>query len=141
PPALVPVPATVAEAYEDDGVPLHSAMRKPLKKRSKAVSRVVVKPEYKEKANAKRARAKPRAKAAPATNGKPSRPAKIKSTRGGGPDRTRLQPKTRSDSKRAKTKPAIGRLHKAERRTASRKKQAVAKVSRGRPVKRAAAKK
>ena len=65
---------------------------------------------------------------------------RVTSTRGGGPERTRLQPKTRTDTKRAKSKPAIGRLRKAERRTLSRKKQAVATASRAHPVKHAAAK-
>ena len=149
PPAVVPVPVVAAEAFEDDGIPQHVAMRKPVKKRSKAVSRVVVRPEYKDRTKNKtknktknRAKATPGAKtlAKPASNGKPAKTVRVTSTRGGGPERTRLQPKTRTDTKRAKSKPAIGRLRKAERRTLSRKKQAVATASRAHPVKHAAAK-
>jgi predicted enzyme related to lactoylglutathione lyase len=141
PAAVIPLPAAAAEAFEDDDVPQHSAMRHPLKKRSKAVSRVAMKPEYKETARDRQERAQSRPVAVTAaSNGKPAKKVPVTSNRGAGPERTRLEPKTRSDPKRAKAKPAIGRLQKAERRSATSKKQAVATASRSRPVKRAAAK-
>lgn len=64
PASMVPLPAVVARAYEDDRAPRASGIRKPLKNRSKAVSRVAIKPEYKSKT-------KPRITPAPAaSNGK-----------------------------------------------------------------------
>ena len=100
--------APPAPAFDDDA-PSHAAMRKPLKKRTTAGSRLLVKPEYHAK---KPAVARPK---------HPAKPAAVRNN-------TRL-----------KTKPATGRLKKAERKSAVRKKTAVARASRTKPVKRAAA--
>ncbi|HET9328751.1 MAG TPA: VOC family protein [Candidatus Eisenbacteria bacterium] len=118
----------LAEGYEDDGAPHQTAIRKPLKKASKAASLVAIKPRY-------RSKAKPVRKRPSATT------TRVASVRGAGPDRTRATPKRTGDEKKAKGKPAIGRLRKAERRSVVRKKTAVATASKGRPVKRAAARK
>ena len=112
----------LAEPYDED-VPTHQvAIRKPLKKGSKAISRLTVKPEYHE---AK----KPAKKPLSATT------RRVSSTRGAGPDHTRLKPKCTGDEKKAKSKPAIGRLRKAERVSAARQRTARASASKSRPVK------
>jgi len=93
---------------------------------------VALRPNYK---------SKKAAGARPATE--PERSAKkldVVSPRGTGPVGSRAKPKTQTDPKRARSRPAVSLRKKAERRTASRKKRAVAKVSKGRPVKRAATK-
>lgn len=126
-----PAPAleeVLAEAYEDDDAPARSAIRRPVQKQSKAVSRVAIKPDYKPKKSAKRAAAAPASR---------RRRESAASTRGAGPAGTRLKPKTTRDPKRAKAKPAAGRAKKASARAATDKKRAVAKASKGRPVKRA----
>jgi len=121
----------LAEPYEDDEVPHQAAIRKPVKKGTKAVSRVTMKPEYKapikKAASKKKARAKGRFKQKPA----------VAKPRGTGPAGSRVTPKRKRDVKRARSRPAIGRLKKAERASATRKKIAVAKTSRAKPVKRA----
>jgi predicted enzyme related to lactoylglutathione lyase len=115
----------LAEGFDDEGAPHQAAIRKPLKKASKAASLVAIKPSY---------RAKKRS-----TRKRPSATTtRVASVRGMGPDRTRAKPKRTGDEKKAKTKPAIGRLRKAERRTLKRKKTAVASASKRKPVKRAA---
>jgi len=93
----------------EDDDPTRDAMRKPGTKRAKATSRVVVKPAYR----AKKSR-----------SAKSKHPAKSEAVR----TNTRL-----------KVKPATGRLKKAARKSAVRKKAADAAASRSRPVKRAAA--
>jgi len=112
----------------DQDVPTHQvAMRKPVKKGSKAISRLVVRPEYhgvKQTARRKSLSATTRA---------------VSSTRGAGPDHTRLKPKRTGDEKKARSKPATGRLRKAERITETRKRSARATASKGRPVKGASA--
>jgi predicted enzyme related to lactoylglutathione lyase len=100
----------IAEAYEDEA-PHQAAMRKPVKKGAKATSKVAIKPDYKAKKTAA-------ANSAHAGNGARPRPR----------------------PKKAKPGAASGRLRKAERRSATRKKAAVAAVSRTKPVKRASAK-
>ena len=102
----------IAESYEDE-TPHQSAMRKPVKKgaKAKATSKVALKPAYKAK------------KSAGATTSRSSSGA-----------RPRSRPKS------AKPGAASGRLHKSERRSASRKKTAVAATSRSKPVKRAVTK-
>jgi len=118
----------LAEEFEDDGVPHQTAIRKPVKKASKAASRVAIKPAYKA-----------------ASKGKRRRPSattlSVASVRGGGPERTRAKPKRTADEKKAKVKPAIGRLQKAKAAVMESKKRAVASDSRKKPVKRAAARK
>ncbi len=129
-PAAPSLEDQLAEEFEDDLAPARAPIRKPFKKGSKAVSRIVV--------GLGNAGAKPaRRKAAP----KPRAAARkrVASARGGGPAGSRVKPKRTADSKRARAKPAIGRLKKAERRTIARHKVAVAGASKGKPVKRAAA--
>lgn len=137
PPSEPSLEESLAEAFEDDGAPRTAAIRKPVKKTSKAVSRVAIRPEYHGKKKARTAGA--------SATGKPKRVTRKKTklavskVRGSGPAGSRVTPKKRSDPKRARSRPAVGRLKKAERRTASRKKRAVAGSSKGRPVKRGAA--
>jgi catechol 2,3-dioxygenase-like lactoylglutathione lyase family enzyme len=114
----------LAERFEHDD-PRQVPIRKTVKKGVKAVSRLVLKPEYKTReAPRKTAKARKSAKKG------------VHSTRGAGPAGTRLKPKRAADPKRARNRPAVGRLKKAERRTSSRKKSAVAGASKGKPVKR-----
>ena len=114
----------LAEPFESDAVPARTAMRKPVRKRAKATSRVAARPQYQSTAKAPRRRATRSA-------------ARVASPRGTGPAGTRQLPKRLRDPKRARTKPAIGRLRKAERRTFKSQKQAIAGASKGKPVKRA----
>lgn len=118
----------LAEDFDDEGAPHQAAIRKPIKKASKAASLVAIKPTY-------RSKPAPRRKRPSATT------TRVASVRGMGPDHTRARPKRTGDEKKAKAKPAIGRLKKAERRVAERKKTAVARASKSKPVKRAAARK
>ena len=118
----------LAAAYDDGDTPARSAIRKPVQKQSKAMSRVVIKPDYKPK--------KQRAAARPTAT--PVRRQAAASTRGAGPAGSRLKPKTTRDVKRAKAKPASGRAKKASVRSAAGKKRAVARASKARPVKKAA---
>jgi len=116
----------LAEGFEDDGARPQAGMRKPMKKRSKAASRVAVRPDYKTRASGRRRRP-----SATTTS--------VASVRGAGPGRTRLKPRRTADEKKAKTKPAQGRLRKAKDATLAQKKTAVARASKGKPVKRGAA--
>jgi predicted enzyme related to lactoylglutathione lyase len=120
-----PLEEQLAEAFEDDDAPRQAAIRKPVKKRATAGSRLALKPVHKAKPSA--------AKRTPPV--KPS--ARVASPRGTGPAGARKKPKRTHDPKRARAKPAIGRLRKAERRTLARKKLAVASASKAKPVKRA----
>lgn len=126
---IAPAPEEeLAEEFDDDGTPHVVSIRKPLKKNSKAASRLVLRPEYK------------------TTNGtarrRPSATTRrVASVRGAGPDHTRLRPKKTADEKKAKAKPAIGRLQKAKDATMVKKKKAVASASKGKPVKRGSARK
>lgn len=132
PPAPEAIEEVLAAAFEDDSVPRQAAVHKPMQKGSRGVASVSVRPSPKVRRAAKRAAAaRPRAPKA--------RAARAASTRGAGPDRSRLQPKKARNLKRAKAKPAIGRLKKAVSRTMARKKRATAMASRSKPVKRAAA--
>jgi predicted enzyme related to lactoylglutathione lyase len=124
PPSLDDV---LAEPFDDDETPARIAIRKPVNKQSKAMSRVVLKPEYK-------AKKKPAARGAT-----PKRARDVVSARGTGPAGTRVKPKTQRDTTRAKAKPAAGRARKASDRAATGKKSAAARASKARPVKRAVA--
>jgi len=119
----------LAEPFEDETVPRKAAIRKPVGK-GVGVSRLVP-------------RTSSTAKKAASTRRKPksasAKPRRIPSVRGGGPEGARLTPKRKSDPKRARNRPAVGRLKKAERRTIKVHKRAVAASSKGRPVKRAVA--
>jgi catechol 2,3-dioxygenase-like lactoylglutathione lyase family enzyme len=132
PPAAPVLEEELALSFDDDRIPHQVAIRTPVKKGVKAVSRVAIRPEYKTEAPGKASKKKPR-KPAASTVG-------LRSTRGAGPERTRLEPKRKADPKRAGTRPATGRLKKAERRTLETKKTSVAVASKGKPLKRAAAK-
>jgi predicted enzyme related to lactoylglutathione lyase len=134
-PAVEPaLEEVLAAAYEDDG-PARIAIRKPVKKQSKAISRIVVRPEYRPHKPAAR-KAEAAAASAPA---KPKpRAARAAGVRGAGPAGARRKPKTTRDVKRAKAKPAVGRSKKAVRKVLAQKKRATAAASRGKPVKRAA---
>ena len=118
----------LAEAFESDEVPHVVAIRKPILKGGKAVSRVALRPEYHETAP-------PRTRAAREI---PEPHPGMASVRGAGPDHARLRPKTTGDTKRAKAKPAIGRSKKAARTSVVRQRSAAASASKSRPVKRAA---
>lgn len=123
----------LAAPFDDDDTPARIAIRKPVNKQSKAISRIVAKPEYK----ASRKAAKPKQAAAKAAAAKPKpKVARAASTRGAGPEGARKKPKTTRDVKRAKAKPATGRAKKAAVRAGAGKKRAVARASKARPVKR-----
>jgi catechol 2,3-dioxygenase-like lactoylglutathione lyase family enzyme len=127
-----PIEEELAEAFESDEVPHLVAIRKPVLKGGKAVSRVALKPEYTEHRGG---RIKPEPGLAAIPEPRPA----IPSVRGGGPDRTRQRPKTVSDTRRVKAKPAIGRSKKAAQKSAVRKQSATAEAGKSRPVKRAVA--
>lgn len=112
----------LAEAYDEDSPTHQVAMRKPVKKGSKAVSRVAVRPEYREER-------KPARKTLSGTT------RAVSSTRGAGPDHSRLRPKRTADERKARTKPAIGRSQKAGRSSAVIQRSARASASKSRPVK------
>jgi predicted enzyme related to lactoylglutathione lyase len=116
----------LAEPFEHDEEPHQASFRKPVNKASKAASRVAIKPEYKSRSKGARRRPSATTQA-------------VASVRGAGLDHARLKPKRTADEKKARAKPAIGRLKKAERRVMERKKTAVARASKSKPVKRAAA--
>jgi predicted enzyme related to lactoylglutathione lyase len=126
PPPAPSLEDELAEAYEDDATPHHVGMRKPVKKGSATVSMMALKPTYRAKEPSGRRRP-----SATTTS--------VASVRGAGPDRTRLKPRRTADEKKAKVKPALGRLKKAELRTISSHRTEVARTSKSRPVKRASA--
>jgi catechol 2,3-dioxygenase-like lactoylglutathione lyase family enzyme len=115
----------LAEPYDEDAPTHQVAIRKPVKK-GVNISRLAVRPEY-------HVARKPAGKPLSATT------RAVASTRGAGPDRTRLKPRRTADEKKARTKPATGRLKKAERTTAIRQRSARATASKGKPVKRESA--
>jgi catechol 2,3-dioxygenase-like lactoylglutathione lyase family enzyme len=125
PPAPAALEEVLAEAFEDDGSPARTAMRRPVKKNSKAVSRVAIRPEYHNPT-------------VPARRRPSATTMRVASVRGAGPERSRLVPKRTADEKKARGKPAIGRGMKAERATLAQKKRAVAGSSKGRLAKRSA---
>ena len=135
PASVIPPPAVAAKDFEDDRTPRRSGIRKPLKKRSKAVSRVAMKPQYKEKAKPRRT------PAAASTNGKSSengthakKTVRAKTVRSAKPARTRVALRSAAVG-RSKAKSATERPRKSERRTIETRKRAVASK---RPVKRVA---
>jgi hypothetical protein len=117
---------------EDDETPHAAPIRKPGTTKSRAVSRLAVKPEYHE--------AKPTARRRPSATTRT-----VVKVRGAGPDRHRLEPKKKGDEKKAKVKPAIGRLKKKvverkaqqKRATATASRGKVAKTKAGKPVRKA----
>ena len=116
----------LAEPYDEDAPTHQVAMRKPVKKGAKAISRLTVRPEY-------HVAKKPGKKPLSATT------RTVSSTRGAGPDRTRLKPHRTADEKKTRVKPGTGRLKKAERVTADRQRSARATASKAKPVKRESA--
>ena len=120
----------LAEPFEDDGALARAPFRKPPKKGSKAVGRITVGLGYAGSATKRKAEARPKRQRAAQ---------RVASARGSGPAGSRVKPKRTADSKRARAKPAIGRLKKAELRTLAQHKRAVARASKGKPIKRAAA--
>lgn len=118
----------LAEAYEDDG-PNRTAIRKPAQKGSRA-SVFIARPGV---GSARRARKQSQARR-PADE-KARSTGVVVSPRGTGVAGARKKPKRKHDPKRARSKPAVGRLKKAERRTLARHTRAVAKASKKRSVK------
>jgi len=116
----------LAEPYDEDVATHQVAIRKPVRKGSRALSRLVVRPEY-------HVTAKPAKRPLSAT----TRP--VSSARGAGPDHTRRRPKRTGDERKTKVKPAIGRLRKAEQASVRRQRSARATASKSRPVKRESA--
>ena len=137
----------LAEEYETGDEPRQVAIRKAVNKNSKAVSRLVKRPEYH---NEKPMAPKPAPAAAPAPappgtrKSESAAPAPIKrrksqpSVRGAGPDRTRRKPIKKNDPERVRIKPAVGHQQKATARTLGSQRVAAASASRTRPIKRAA---
>ena len=123
PPEAQALEERLAEAFEDDEVPHQAAIRKPVKKKAHAVSRVAVKPVYRARA------AKPRRRPSATTQA-------VASVRGGGPDRARARPKRTADEKKARAKTAIGRARKATAANLGRQRSSVAGASKSKPVKR-----
>jgi catechol 2,3-dioxygenase-like lactoylglutathione lyase family enzyme len=115
----------LAEPWDDDDTPRQDAMRKPVKKGAKAVSRVAVKPEY-------------HVQSVPARRRPSATTQAVVKVRGGGPDRTRATPKRTADEKKARGKLAIGRAKKATVANMGRKRGSAAAASKGKPVKRQA---
>ena len=129
PPPPASLEEELAEAYEDDASPRRVAMRKPVKKPSATASMLVQKPLYRNDETPRT----PRRRRPSATT------MSVASVRGAGPDRTRLKPKRTADEKKAKTKPAMGRLKKAEQRVIVSQRTETARSSKSRPLKRASA--
>lgn len=115
----------LAEPFEEDVSTHPVAFRKPVKKGSKAMSRLVLKPVYHEK--------KEHRKPLSATT------RAVVSVRGAGPEKTRLRPKRTADERKAKVKPAVGHQQQATLKAERRLRSATATASKSRPVKRAAA--
>jgi catechol 2,3-dioxygenase-like lactoylglutathione lyase family enzyme len=116
----------LAEPYDQD-VPTHQmAMRKPVKKGSKAISRLAVRPEYH---GTKKTAKKPLTVTTRT----------VSSKRGAGPDHARLKPKRMADDRKTRVEPATRRLKKAERAWAASQRSARATTSKSRPVKHGAA--
>ncbi len=130
PPAAPSIEEELAEEFESDEAPHVVAIRKPVLKGVRAASRVALRPEYRESAPA-------RIEEEEIEEAPPRR--SVPSVRGAGPERTRRTPIKSGDPERVRTRPAIGRLRKAERRTLERKKEAQAVTGKRKPVKRAAA--
>jgi catechol 2,3-dioxygenase-like lactoylglutathione lyase family enzyme len=116
----------LAEPYDEDAPTHQVAIRKPVKKGAKAISRLAVRPEY-------HVAKKPAGKPLSGTT------CDVASARGAGPGRTRLKPHRTADEKKTRAKPGTGRLKKAERATASRQRSARATASKAKPVKRESA--
>ena len=124
----------LAEAFEED-VPPRAAIRSPNRKAEHHVSWVAQRPDYKPP---RRSAAKTQEELAAREERVAERAKHVASPRGTGPVRSRAKPKSLSDPKRAKTRPATGMLKKAEARTLTTANRAAASASKSRPLKRAA---
>lgn len=111
-------PQDELEEVIDDESPHAAPIRKPGTVKARAISRLAVKPDYRE----------PRSDARRRPSAITQAVAKV---RGAGPDRQRLEPKTKADEKKAKVKPAIGRSKKAVQTRKDVQKRETANVSRG----------
>lgn len=149
-----PAPPTLeeklAEDFETEDEPHHVAIRKVGNKNSKAVSRVAVRPEYhSEKKGPRVGEEGPELAVAgvkklngqAAARPEPRKPKAAPSVRGGGPNRTRRKPVKSSDPERILTRPAVGHLKEATRRSMTSQKRASERASRAKPLKGGAQKK
>ncbi len=135
PASVIPLPAVAAEGYEDDRAPRAAGIRKPLKKGSKAVSRVGIKPAYKEKAKARRNSGVAGANGKPAGNAvHAKKTARAKHDGDAEPARAHSAPRSGAAS-RSGTRPATERVPASGRRTAISAKSSRATVARKRPAK------
>jgi hypothetical protein len=116
----------LAEPYDEDAPTHQVAIRKPVKKGARAISRLAVRPEY-------------HVAKTPAKRPLSGTTRAVSSVRGAGPERTRLKPRRTADEKKTRTKPGTGRLKKAERESAGRQRRARATASKAKPVKRGSA--
>jgi predicted enzyme related to lactoylglutathione lyase len=120
---IVNEPSPEDDDIIEDETPHRDAIRKPGRVRAKAVSRVAIRPE--------------RSAATPQKRRKPSATTRtVAKVRGAGKDHARLKPKRTADEKKAKAKPAIGRLVKAVSSRKAQQKRATARASRGKIAKR-----
>lgn len=126
----------IADRYDDldDGATHPVGIRKPPARASKAVLRSAT-ASGGGTGGARSNGATPARKARAARSGA----RRAASVRGAGPEHARQTPKTRSDVRRVKVKPAVGRKKKAEAVRSTEHKVAIAQASRGKPVKHAAA--
>jgi len=121
-PAPLQTADLIAAKFAD--APQQEAIRKPVRK-GVGASRLVAKT--------------PRTAKQTATPKSKTTTKRLPSTRGAGPEGTRLAPKRKVDPKRVRNRPGVGRLKKAERKTIKVHKRSVASASKSRPVKRAVA--
>jgi lactoylglutathione lyase len=108
------------------GAPTRETMRKPGTSKARAISKVAIRPRYKEIGG--NGRKKPSATTRP-----------VVKERGEGPNGTRRMPKKTGDERKVKSKPAQGRLQKSTRESVTAQKRANARRARVKPLKRAVA--
>jgi len=128
-----PAPEDALAVADEDETPHGAPIRKPGTTRARAISRLAVKPEYHE------AKVETRRRPSGTTQA-------VAKVRGAGPEGARLAPKKKADEKKAKAKPAIGRLKKKvverkaeqKRATATASRGKVPKTKGGKPVRKAA---
>jgi len=106
--------------------PRRESIRPPGTSKARAISKVAIRPRYKEIGGTERK--KPSATTRP-----------VVKERGEGPNGTRRMPKKTGDERKVKSKPAQGRLQKSTRESVAAQKRASARSARGRPLKRAVA--
>jgi predicted enzyme related to lactoylglutathione lyase len=106
--------------------PNRETIRKPGTAKARAISKVAIRPRYKEIGGTERK--KPSATTRP-----------VVKERGEGPNGTNRMPKKTGDERKAKSKPAQGRLKKSTRESVAAQKLSRARRSRAKPLKRAVA--